>query len=501
MVRKKQITNKTLVLTALIGSFLILVMMSANTMWASKQAGAATDEAVSAVSAFYLEAMADRRAKAIKNLIDSSFDQMERGVAFIENEQVASQEELQAVIGTIKALLGLGRFALVDEDNIVYTQYTSYTGRSRHAFLNEDTIKGRTISTVSVYGPSKQLCLAIPTPGLTMMGKPFKACFVQLDIREIVDLLALDDEERTHFALYSKNGGNLSGTELGPVIGHHNFFDALRGLIPDAVWEENRRNFENGADGSITFASGEAEETLCYVPIHETGWELAVLIRESVIQDQIRDVSERHLVSSRAQVIFTLVSVLLLAAILLLQYRQLSRQKLEQEMETSRTLRSMANTDSLTGVRNKHAYTENEAALNQQIQAGGIEKLAIVVGDINGLKFVNDTQGHAAGDQLIKDACALICEYFKHGAVFRIGGDEFVVLLQGKGYDTLQESARDLNRRVEENIKTHEVVVSIGWSVLEQGDRELRDVFERADQMMYERKKELKAMGAPSSRE
>ena len=501
MAQKKQITNRTIVLTALIGSFLILLMMSANTLWASRQAGAATDEAVSAVSSFYLEAMADRRAKAITNMIDSSFEQMERGVAFIENEQVASQEELQAVIGKIKALLGLGRFALVDGDNIVYTQYTSYTGRSRHAFLEGDTIMDHTISTVSVYGPSKQLCLAIPTPGLTMMGKPFKACFVQLDIREIVDLLALDDEERTHFALYSKNGGNLSGTELGPVIAHHNFFDALRGLIPDAVWEENRRNFENEADGSVTFASGEAEETLCYVPIHETGWELAVLIRESVIQDQIRDVSERHLVSSRTQVMFTLLSVLLLTSILLLQYRQLSRQKLEQEMETSRALRSMANTDSLTGVRNKHAYTESEAALNRQIQAGELEKLAVVVGDINGLKFVNDTQGHAAGDQLIKDACALICEYFKHGAVFRIGGDEFVVLLQGKGYDTMQETVRDLNRKVEENIRKNEVVVSIGCSVLEPGDQQLRDVFERADQMMYERKKELKAMGAPTSRE
>jgi hypothetical protein len=64
----------------------------------------------------------------------SNFDEMEKAVEFIENEEIASQEELQAVIGKIKALLGLGRFALVDGDNIVYTQYTSYTGRSRHAF-------------------------------------------------------------------------------------------------------------------------------------------------------------------------------------------------------------------------------------------------------------------------------------------------------------------------------------------------------------------------------
>ena len=60
---------------------------------------------------------------------------------------------------------------------------------------------------------------------------------------------------------------------------------------------------------------------------------------------------------------------------------------------------------------------------------------------------------------------------------------------------------RDMNRKVEENIKDNAVVISIGYSVLNQEDQQLRDVFERADQMMYERKKELKSMGALTSRQ
>jgi diguanylate cyclase (GGDEF)-like protein len=478
-----------------------MAMVTVNTLWISKRSNDETNEAVSAISSFYLDAMADRRAKTITNLINNNFDEMGKAVAFIEDEQVNSQEELRNTIGKIKSLLGLSRFALVDKDNIVYTQYTTYTGRTRHAFLSEETIKGRTISTVSLYGSSKQLCLVIPTPDLSIMGKPFKACFVQLDIKDIVDLLAFDDQGRTHFALYSKNGGNLSGTELGPVISDHNLFDAIKGIVSEDVWKENHESFENVAEGSMTFVSGEAEETLCYVPIQGTDWEMAVLIRESVIQDQIRDISEKNLAASRKQVIFTLVSVLLLASVLLLQIRRISKDKLEEEKETSRTFRNMANTDSLTGVRNKHAYSENEIAINQKIQAGELEKLAVVVGDINGLKYVNDTQGHAAGDQLIKDACALICEYFTHGAVFRVGGDEFVIVLQGKGYDTISEVISGLNRKVEENIKDNAVVISIGYSVLNQEDQQLRDVFERADQMMYERKKELKSMGALTSRQ
>ena len=188
--------------------------------------------------------------------------------------------------------------------------------------------------------------------------------------------------------------------------------------------------------------------------------------------------------------------MLILAVILMLQLRSLSRDMIEEEKETSRTFRTMANTDSLTGVRNKHALSELETAINQRIQKNEIQDLAVVMCDINGLKYVNDTQGHAAGDQLIKNACVLICETFTHGAVFRVGGDEFTVILQGKGFETLNEVMSTLNRKVEANLKKDAVVVAAGYSVLEPDDQQLRDVFDRADQMMYERKKELKDMGA-----
>ena len=154
-----------------------------------------------------------------------------------------------------------------------------------------------------------------------------------------------------------------------------------------------------------------AAETISYVPIQDTGWKVAVLIRESVIQDQIREISDKTLAISRNQIGFTLISMLVFAGVLLLQLTVLSKEKIEAEKENSRAFQNMANTDSLTGVRNKHAYTESEAVLNQMIRENRLQELAVVVCDINGLKHVNDTLGHAAGDKLIKDACAMICEY------------------------------------------------------------------------------------------
>jgi diguanylate cyclase (GGDEF)-like protein len=215
-----------------------------------------------------------------------------------------------------------------------------------------------------------------------------------------------------------------------------------------------------------------------------------------VIFDQIRGISERNLANSRYQIVFTLAAALMLAFVLLMELRALSKEKIEQEKESKKAFQNMANTDFLTGIRNRHAYSEYEDVINQKIRNGEIQELAAVACDINGLKHVNDTLGHAAGDKLIKDACALICEYFNHGAVFRIGGDEFAVFLQEKGYDTMKDTISALNRKIEENIAENGVVVAIGYSVLEEEDQQVQDVFDRADKMMYERKQELKAMGA-----
>ena len=475
-----------------------MAMVIFNTVVSTRRTTVATNNAVSEVSSFYLEAMADRRAKTITNLINSNFDHMEKAVTHINSEGIKNEEELRDTIGSIKAMLSLDRFALVDDDKIVHTQYTTYTGASRHAFLSDENMDTRSVSTFSIYGSSKQLCLAAPTPDLKIAGKQYKASFVQIDVREIVDLLAFEDEGRTYYGIFSQNGENISGTELGPFISINNLFDVLKDVIPENRMNETRDNFSNGVEGSLTFSPDEIEETLCYVPIEGTPWMMVVLIRENVIQDRIRSISERSLATSKNQIAFTMIFSIIFFSALLLMLKTLSNKDLAAEKENTKNFRDMANTDSMTGVRNKHAYSDAEAYLDSMIAEKSIEKLGILVCDINGLKHVNDTQGHAAGDQLIRDASDLICEYFNHGAVYRIGGDEFVVILQDRGFDTMHEVLADINRVIEDNVKKKKVVISIGYSELTSDDQLVHDVFERADKMMYERKHQLKQMGAPT---
>ena len=496
----RHITRKTFRITAIVGGILLVIMIIINTVVSNRQTTKATNEAVYEVSSFYLEAMADRRAKTITNLISRNFSQMEKAVAYIHKEGIKTERGLREALGDIKTLLSLDRFALVDNDMIVHTQYTTYTGGSRHDFLKGEFKDQRSVSTVSLYGSSKQLCLSAPTSELTIAGKEYIASFVQIDIREIVDLLAFDDS-KTYFGIYSKKGENLSDTELGPYISKHNLFEKLKKAVSEETLNEKKGNFLDAVQGSITFTTNGTEETLCYVPIEGTDWMMVVLIHESVIQDRIRSISESSLDTSKRQITFTLVLSALFFLVLIYMLKAMSQKDLEAEKENAKNFLNMATTDSMTGVRNKHAYSEMENHLNLKIRQKEIHKLAVVVCDINGLKIVNDTLGHAAGDKLIKDACSMICEYFTHGAVYRIGGDEFVVILQEKGFDTMQEVIVDINRAIEENIPKKEVVISIGYSKLTPEDQLLHDVFERADQMMYERKQKLKEMGAPTRAE
>ena len=155
--------------------------------------------------------------------------------------------------------------------------------------------------------------------------------------------------------------------------------------------------------------------------------------------------------------------------------------------------RHKAYTDSLTGVKNPHAYAEEKAEIDRRIEKGELKEFAAVVFDLNGLKIINDTEGHDAGDRYIENACRLICTQFKHSPVYRIGGDEFVAFLTGEDYRNRAQLLADFDKKIEENQENGLVVVSSGMSDYIPGsDNDYNTVFERADRIMYERKRELK---------
>ena len=117
---------------------------------------------------------------------------------------------------------------------------------------------------------------------------------------------------------------------------------------------------------------------------------------------------------------------------------------------------------------------------------------AIVMMDVNDLKKVNDTAGHQAGDQYLREACKTICDTFKHSPVFRVGGDEFAVICQGSDYECMDELLGKMRDHNGNASRAGGIMIACGMARF--GDDEcVASVLERADHNMYENKKALKA--------
>ncbi len=158
-------------------------------------------------------------------------------------------------------------------------------------------------------------------------------------------------------------------------------------------------------------------------------------------------------------------------------------------------LNSLAYHDSLTGVKNKTAYDDVAAKLDG---TEGEKEYGIVVLDANNLKKINDTYGHERGNIYLQNACKLTCRIFKGSPVFRVGGDEFVVLLQGDDYDNCYKLMRDFDVEAEKHNKMTEndwEKINIAKGMVKydpETDKNMESVFKRADARMYIAKQKMK---------
>lgn len=170
--------------------------------------------------------------------------------------------------------------------------------------------------------------------------------------------------------------------------------------------------------------------------------------------------------------------------------------------DTSRELKKRINyinelafTDTLTGIGSNAAYLRDVMAIKESI-AKGTADFSMAVIDVNNLKYINDNYGHDNGNILIINAVETAVSVFGKDRVYRIGGDEFAVLLNGVDLDTAKMLAERYLLMLKE-IKGQIVVsAAIGTAAYEKGGEDSFDkVFKRADEEMYRRKAEMKENG------
>lgn len=166
-------------------------------------------------------------------------------------------------------------------------------------------------------------------------------------------------------------------------------------------------------------------------------------------------------------------------------------QKMMEQKERDFLIKS-AYTDELTQLHNRRYCMEYMNKLREERNF----KYTVICFDLNNLKTVNDTYGHAKGDVLIRSAAEVIAETFEdYGVVARMGGDEFVAVIgtadEEKLVSLMKEFVQNIDRK-NHVIKDLNMSIAYGYASGSQSDSDIEKVYQTADDRMYEKKKQMK---------
>ena len=211
-------------------------------------------------------------------------------------------------------------------------------------------------------------------------------------------------------------------------------------------------------------------------------------------------VSFTDLIKENLFIISSVIALVLLVIVLLLLNSIRAQKKIVEEEHLVHDLNKRVFVDALTSVRNKGAFSNNIKELQERLDNGEQIEFAIGIFDCDNLKIVNDQNGHDKGDIYIKAASRLICRVFQHSPVFRIGGDEFAVVLQNEDFRNRDELMSRFETEKAEACAAvgniwEEPRVAMGIAVYDpETDGSVDDTIHRADKIMYENKRVEKTM-------
>lgn len=258
--------------------------------------------------------------------------------------------------------------------------------------------------------------------------------------------------------------------------------------VGDAIEEECIPDMERAMKGETVLPQSINNTSwgavfIAYFPLHSQGEVVGVLGMEFDAQRQY-NVFNTMLVLTFVVIILFCIAASVIAVAL---FRHISNP----------SLHNMSNTDFLTGVQNRNAFEVFLSNLDNTAKKGHI---ALLSADMDRLKHINDTYGHAAGDEYIRFGCRVLKMSISGGSIlYRVGGDEFAILMRNAS----EEDAKALADRIGENLRAEnkkrkgaiaeENSMSVGYAIFDpEQDASLYDTLKRADERMYVHKRSRK---------
>ncbi|MGL4338102.1 MAG: diguanylate cyclase domain-containing protein, partial [Turicibacter sp.] len=158
-----------------------------------------------------------------------------------------------------------------------------------------------------------------------------------------------------------------------------------------------------------------------------------------------------------------------------------------QKKELEDKLKYLSYTDILTGVYNRTCFEEKIKEFQQE----SCLPIGVIMGDVNGLKLVNDTLGHLEGDRLLISISSVLMRVFGNkGDIFRWGGDEFVILVPNTDNQKCEEFVEEIKRqcKLESGSDLIELSISLGVAIYTDVEMDIFDALKEAEEKVYRHK-------------
>ena len=296
---------------------------------------------------------------------------------------------------------------------------------------------------------------------------------------DIVYLYVYQVREDGFHVVFDLNTEQFAGSEPGTV---EPFFPAYEPHIPDLLAGKEVPSIEsNEKYGHVLTV---------FTPVRDAEGNCRCYVGADSSMDMLREYTWN--VISQVGLIFLIVLGIILAVSIFATDRGVIR-KMDK-------LEDRAYLDTLTGLQNRTAYYDYNDVLNKKEDTGDAD-FSIVMIDINFLKRMNDTYGHEQGNLYLQHAADLIRKVFGEEHVYRIGGDEFVVIQEGKAQEGAEERIRAFKEeaarlQTDDSLQPWEKVsAAAGIAKYEKGrDASTEEVLRRADEAMYRDKIAMKAV-------
>jgi signal transduction histidine kinase/DNA-binding response OmpR family regulator len=335
----KGVNTKKIMSLAIIGSIIVVAIMIIGTIWTGRSASSGARKAVRNVSILYLEELAGRREQVVASTLNDYISDLDVAIGLMTPEDLSSTANLQAYQLRMKQLYDLEKFAFVDETGLIYTSRGTRTDIDQYHF-DYQTLSGPEISLKNEDGDNTKVVIAVPTDRLPYEGHNLVVCFMEIDMEHMLANLSFESgsNNTTFCNIYTPDGYSVANMVLGGLASEDNLLSAFEAadIENDRTVEDIRKDFENGHTGVVSFTYNGVQETLYYVPVHGTNWMLTYLIRESVISQQIDEISEGIIKRSLVLALLTTIVLSAVFSMMLVQTRKAT--KLAMEKETSEVM-------------------------------------------------------------------------------------------------------------------------------------------------------------------